>query len=102
VNYQSLVQDFGVWQGNESSTAQGTGNTTGAVFGPFVISDPAANNNPNFGIRIVGSFNAANVEQYLLDSFVIRGAAITAIPAPAALPAGLVLLTLVAGRRRRA
>ncbi|QNN24168.1 hypothetical protein HED60_18465 [Planctomycetales bacterium ZRK34] len=96
VNYQTLLSDGGVWNPAGETNAGGTGNTGGAFFGPYQFTDYAVFNNPDFGIRIVGSFNA-DVEQYLLNSILLTG---IVIPAPAALPAGLMLMGLLAGRRR--
>lgn len=95
-NYINVLKDNGVWNGN-TNTSSGNGNTAGAVFGPFELTDPAIENNPNFGLRIVGRFNS-DAEDYLLNNLIIRG---FEIPTPAALPAGLALMTLLAGRRRR-
>ncbi|MBI1368814.1 MAG: hypothetical protein GC162_09205 [Planctomycetes bacterium] len=97
VNFIPLLTDFGIWDGGGPSVG-GTGNTTPTNTGSIAIDDPNANNNPNFAIRIIGFHNASS-EDYHIQDISIQG---FAIPTPAALPAGLALLTLTTLRRRRA
>ncbi len=98
VNFTSLVKDMGIFNGNANSDAEGAGNTAGATI-IVAIADPLAANNPNFALRIEGGFNASS-EQYLLNFVQVSGTAISEIPTPSALSAGVLLLAGLLGRRR--
>lgn len=102
--FTNLLQDFDQYHAENDldgePSASTTGNATPTSTGWLAL-PAAAWNNPSLQVRITtasgfnDNFASNSSEAYYLDSFALRS-----VPAPAALPAGLVMMAMMTTRRR--